>query len=72
MAADQARAGQAHRPAAAPESAPLWRLLQGTAQVVQAVRGGQSAAAALEQVEAALRPGVQSLSFQTLRQLGRA
>ncbi len=37
-----------------------------------AVRDGQSMTAALEDVEAALRPGVQSLGFHTLRWLGRA
>ncbi len=53
-------------------SPPLWRLLQGAAQVVQAVREGRSATAALDAVDGALRPGIQSLAFQVLRQLGRA
>ncbi|HWI81580.1 16S rRNA (cytosine(967)-C(5))-methyltransferase RsmB [Ramlibacter sp.] len=57
------------RPAAA---MPLWRLLQAAAQVLEQVRAGHSATAALEQLEAALRPGAQALAFQTLRQLGRA
>ena len=51
---------------------PLWRLLQATAQAVQAVRAGRSLTAQLEAVEAELRPGTQALSFQALRQLGRA
>ncbi|HMA08509.1 MAG TPA: 16S rRNA (cytosine(967)-C(5))-methyltransferase RsmB, partial [Ramlibacter sp.] len=51
---------------------PLWRQLQATAHLVQAVRGGHSAAAALDRTEPLLRPGVQALAFQTLRQLGRA
>ena len=72
MTADRASGGHPRQRAPAPLSAPLWRLLQGAAQVLQSVRGGQPAAAALEQVEAGLRAGVQSLSFQTLRQLGRA
>ncbi len=54
------------------QSAPLWRLLQATASAVQAVRQGQSLTAQLDQVKPDLRPGVQALSFQVLRQLGRA
>jgi 16S rRNA (cytosine967-C5)-methyltransferase len=64
-----ARAEHAAAPGA---SAPLWRLLQGAAQTVQAVRAGHSATALLGQVDARLRPGVQALSFQALRYLGRA
>ena len=51
---------------------PLWRQLQGAASLLMAVRDGQSMTAALEDVEAALRPGVQALGFHTLRWLGRA
>ncbi len=51
---------------------PLWRQLLATAAVVQRVRGGVSATAALEGVALALRPGVQALSFLVLRNLGRA
>ncbi|PUE34939.1 16S rRNA (cytosine(967)-C(5))-methyltransferase RsmB [Limnohabitans sp. Jir72] len=54
------------------QSAPLWRLLQATAGAVQATRQGQSLTAQLERVPQALRPGVQALSFQVMRQLGRA
>ena len=50
----------------------LWTQLDATAQCLQAVRGGQSATAVLESVERSLRPGVQALLFQALRQLGRA
>jgi 16S rRNA (cytosine967-C5)-methyltransferase len=54
-------------------SAPaLWRLLQAAADIVLAVRAGRSATAALERVDARLRPGTQALSFQALRNLGRA
>lgn len=53
-------------------SAPLWRLLQATASAVQATRQGQSLTAYLDRVPHDLRPGVQALSFQVLRQLGRA
>jgi len=54
------------------QSPPLWRLLQATAAAVQAMRHGRSLTAQLESVPAELRPGVQALSFQVLRQLGRA
>jgi 16S rRNA (cytosine967-C5)-methyltransferase len=39
---------------------------------VQAVRSGRSLTAELESVAAPLRPAVQALSFQAMRQLGRA
>lgn len=54
------------------QSPPLWRLLQATAGAVQATRLGRSLTAQLESVPHELRPGVQALSFQVLRQLGRA
>src|SRR4051794_33332760 len=53
-------------------SPPLWRLLGAAAEVVAAVRAGRSATAAMQQVDAVLRPATQSLAFQALRQLGRA
>src|SRR6185369_2938833 len=53
-------------------STPLWRLLRAAAEVVAAVRGGQSATAALQDVEGDLRPGAQALAFHALRNLGRA
>ena len=56
----------------AASSLPLWRLLQGTASVVAAVRSGRSMTALLETQSPALRPGVQALSFQVMRWLGRA
>jgi 16S rRNA (cytosine967-C5)-methyltransferase len=52
--------------------APLWQLLQATAGVVQSVHHGRSMTAAIEQVAKDLRPGVQALSFQTMRWWGRA
>lgn len=55
-----------------PTQVPLWRQLQGAASLLMAVRDGQSMTAALDDVDAALRPGVQSLGFHTLRWLGRA
>ncbi len=51
---------------------PLWRQLQAAAAVLAAVRVGRSLNDALPAVDAALRPGVQALSFHTLRWLGRA
>lgn len=54
------------------QSPPLWRLLQATAAAVQATRQGRSLTAQLDSVPHELRPGVQALSFQVLRQLGRA
>ncbi len=53
-------------------SPPLSRLLEQTADAVQAVRGGRSLTDVLARVPADLRPGVQSLSFHTLRWLGSA
>ena len=51
---------------------PLWRQLQLTAGVIQAVGQGVSGTAAVDAVPVALRPGVQALSFEVLRSLGRA
>ena len=51
---------------------PLWRQLQSTAAVLQAVRNGESGTSALKQVSADLRPGVQALSFHVWRWLGTA
>lgn len=55
-----------------PTSIPLWRQLQSTATVLVAIRAGQSATAALNDVENTLRPGVQALVFHVLRGLGQA
>jgi 16S rRNA (cytosine967-C5)-methyltransferase len=51
---------------------PLARLLEFTAEAVQAVRGGRSLTEALARVPAQARPGVQALSFHVLRWLGSA
>ncbi len=56
----------------APAQIPLWRQLQSTASVLQAVRTGESGTSALKQVDASLRPGVQALSFHVWRWLGTA
>jgi 16S rRNA (cytosine967-C5)-methyltransferase len=53
-------------------SQPLWRLLQAAAEVVGAVRAGQSATAAMQRVDPVVRSGAQALAFQALRHLGRA
>ena len=60
-------------PSSIPSGAPaLWQQLGATAQALQAVRAGHSSSTALAAVPASLRPGVQALLFQVLRQLGRA
>ncbi|MDO8252790.1 MAG: transcription antitermination factor NusB, partial [Rhodoferax sp.] len=51
---------------------PLWRQLQAVAAVLLAIRSGVSGTAALADVAADLRPGVQALTFHVLRSLGRA
>ncbi len=59
-------------PNPAGQAPALWQLLQHTAAAVQAISAGKSLTAQLDAVPAALRPGVQALSFQVMRQLGRA
>ncbi len=51
---------------------PLWRQLNATALVLQAVRDGRSWTTAQADIEPALRPGVQALSFAVLRHYGTA
>lgn len=61
------------KPAAVtPSPTPLWKQLTAVAQALQAIRGGQSGTVAIAAVPGALRPGVQALLFQVLRNLGRA
>ena len=60
------------RPDAARESLALWQQLQGAAAVLLAVRQGAATTTALEPIPPSLRPGVQALTFQVLRSLGRA
>jgi 16S rRNA (cytosine967-C5)-methyltransferase len=67
----RATAAQAN-PSTTGQSPPLWQLLQASALLVQAVRAGHSLTTEIEAVAAPLRPGVQSLTFQVMRQLGRA
>lgn len=59
-------------PSSGAASAALSRLLDATATALQAIRAGQSGTAALAATDAALRPAVQALLFQVLRNLGRA
>ena len=54
------------------QAIPLWRQLQSVASVLLAIRCGVSGTAALAEVSAELRPGVQALVFHVLRSLGRA
>jgi 16S rRNA (cytosine967-C5)-methyltransferase len=82
LAGSAVRVGPARRlgavnvpaPAPAPPNAalPLARLLDHTADAVQAVRAGQSLTEALVRCPADARPGVQALAFHTLRWLGSA
>jgi len=51
---------------------PLWRQLQAVAQLLLDIRQGRSGTAALQAVAAPLRPGVQALGFDVLRNLGQA
>ncbi len=53
-------------------SVPLWQQLQAVAQALAQVRRGVSGTAAIDALPSLLRPGVQALLFQVLRQLGRA
>jgi 16S rRNA (cytosine967-C5)-methyltransferase len=61
-------------PAATAQHAPtaLWQQLLGVATALRAVNAGKSGTAALESIQESLRPGVQALLFQVLRNLGRA
>ena len=54
------------------QTAPLWQLLGGAADVLLAVRAGRTTAVALRSITPTLQPGVQALAFDVLRQLGRA
>ncbi len=63
-----------NNPRAAPagQAPALARLLEQTADAVQAVRGGRSLTDVLAACPAPLRPGTQALSFLVLRRLGAA
>lgn len=54
------------------QAPPLWRQLQAVATVLIAVRAGKSWSTAQNDIEPALRAGVQALSFAVLRNLGCA
>ena len=60
------------RAAPAGQAPALSRLLEQTADAVQAVRGGRSLTDVLAACPAPLRPGTQALSFLVLRRLGAA
>jgi len=62
----------AHPPSVGGQPVALWQQLDAVAGALQAIRGGQSGTAAMAGVDQGLRPGVQSLLFQVLRQAGRA
>ena len=59
-------------PSQAAAPIPLWQQLSAVAKALQMILAGQSGTTALAEVPARLRPGVQALLFQVLRQLGRA
>lgn len=59
-------------PAKASTGPSLWQQLDAVAQCLQGVLEGQSSRSVLARVSVSLRPGVQALLFQVLRQLGRA
>lgn len=73
-ALDRARSDRAgvSGPGVDKPSVALWQQLEAVAGALQAIRAGQSGTAAVAAVDAELRPGVQSLLFQVLRQAGRA
>mgnify|MGYP003621485519 CR=1 FL=1 len=58
--------------AAVPNAPALWQQLEAVAQALHGILGGQSSKSVLAQVPQRLRPGVQALLFQVLRNLGRA
>lgn len=66
------RLGGVTAPSSAPAALPLARLLNHTADAVQAVRAGQSLTEALARCPAEARPGTQALAFHVLRWLGSA
>ena len=57
---------------AATNAPALWQQLEAVAQALNGILGGQSSKTVLAQVPQRLRPGVQALLFQVLRNLGRA
>lgn len=61
-----------HDRASTSHALPLAKLLNHTADAIQAVRVGQSLNMALANCPAAARPGTQALSFHALRWLGAA
>ena len=61
-----------NRAASAGQAPALSRLLEQTADAVQAVRGGRSLTDVLAACPGPLRPGTQALSFLVLRRLGAA
>ena len=72
--AHMTRPNAQERPSPSDQAAqiPLWRQLLAAAEVLHAIRTGASATPALAAVDGPLRPGVQSLVFHVLRNLGRA
>lgn len=55
-----------------PKGVPLWQQLRYSAEMLAAVAAGRSLTEAFRKVPAELMPGVQALTYQALRSLGRA
>jgi len=51
---------------------PLWRQLAASARVLAGLRAGRALTPQLDRVDGELRPAVQALTYQALRNLGRA
>ena len=72
MTSTPSKPKNASQGAATPNAPALWQQLDAVAKALHGILGGQSSRAVLAQVPQRLRPGVQALLFQVLRNLGRA
>ena len=72
MTSTPSKPKNASQGAATPNAPALWQQLDAVAKALHGIQGGQSSKTVLAQVPQRLRPGVQALLFQVLRNLGRA
>lgn len=72
MTSTPSKPKNASQGAATPNAPALWQQLDAVAKALHSILGGQSSKTVLAQVPPRLRPGVQALLFQVLRNLGRA
>lgn len=72
MTSTPSKPKNASQGAATPNAPALWQQLDAVAKALHGILGGQSSKTVLAQVPQRLRPGVQALLFQVLRNLGRA